>query len=190
MPVGQTSKKRIGIADDTTRALDLRRDGLSIRQIAKRLGRSVAGTHDLLTKGIEAVPVEAVDKLRAVEGERLDRDYQRLGRVIGAAMTGALKGSATSAETVTKATHERTNISVQRAKLFGLNATATIDVSGSLALTHDVHDQLLDRLARLAAAAATGEGDPQPESGGSAGSDVHVAPLGKAGTEGPTGEVG
>lgn len=190
MTVGKTSARRIEIADDTTRAVNLRRDGHSVREIARRLGCSVGRAHKLVESGIKAAPAEAVEQLRIVEGERLDRDYERLGRLVKAAMPDALTGKATAAETVTKATHERTNISVQRAKLFGLNAKESVDVSGSLALTHDVHDQLLDRLSRLAAAAATGEGDTEPHTGGSAGGDVHVAPVGAPGADGSGDDVG
>lgn len=179
-----TAVRKIRRVDEMTKALDLRRQGRTLREIATLLECSLGQVHKLITDGIKAVPVESVEALRVVEGERLDADYARLGDVIAAAIRSPTNAAR---EVVVKATHERTNISAQRAKLFGLNAKEQIDVSGALSLTHDAHDQLLDRLARLAAAAAEGEGGSQPVADRGAGAPALVEGVGEAGADRPGG---
>lgn len=159
------------------KALKLRVEGASMRDIATALGKSLGAVHKGITEQLAAVPTdtaEAIAELRAIEGARHDAEYERLGRIIEAVLVpkkgqGSAKlVSIAAVEAAIKAVHARTNISVQRAKLFGLNAKETLNVSGELALTHDAEDELLDRLARLAATAATGEDPQEPDAGGEA----------------------
>ncbi len=56
-----TSKVKVRIQDETSRALDLRRMGRTLREIAKELGCSPAKIHGLLEKGIKDIPTSSRD---------------------------------------------------------------------------------------------------------------------------------
>ena len=53
-------------------AAALRRDGYTFRQIAEAQGCALSTAHERVQKAIAAVPVEAVNAIRATELERLD----------------------------------------------------------------------------------------------------------------------
>jgi hypothetical protein len=153
------------------KALTLRISGKSMRDIATELGKSVGAVHKAIKEQLEAVPVDKVYELRAIEGARHDAEYTRLGLIVDTVLKpkGRTKLVPIAAvEAAIKAINARTNISAHRAKLYGLNAKESIDVNGDLTLTHDAEDELLDRLARLAATAAKGEDSPEPEPAGEA----------------------
>jgi hypothetical protein len=57
-------------------AAQLKADGHTYRQIAQIQGCSPSGAHARVERAIKAVPVDAVESLRAVELERLDEMYR------------------------------------------------------------------------------------------------------------------
>ena len=65
-------------------AARLRSHGLTIRQIAERQGCSVGAAYKRLQRAVKAVPVEAVEALRAIECERLDAVIARFWDIVGA----------------------------------------------------------------------------------------------------------
>lgn len=67
----KTNKRAIKVADDTARALDLRREGQSIRDIAETLGRSVGWVHGALSKYTQNHPSANLDELRLEADARL-----------------------------------------------------------------------------------------------------------------------
>lgn len=103
-------------ADRDAKAVALRASGATYREIAATLGVSLHAAHDAVKRALAAVPVESVDALRAVEGERLDHIWAALA-------PAALGGDEKAAAVLVR-------ISDRRAKLFGLDAP--IQVEGGL----------------------------------------------------------
>ncbi len=66
----KTSKKKVQLANETKRALDLRLQGKTIRQIAEELKCSPSKAHDLLENGIAAIPKESAIALTEAIVER------------------------------------------------------------------------------------------------------------------------
>jgi orotate phosphoribosyltransferase-like protein len=67
--------------DRMSRALEMRVSGMKVAEIAKRLGVSVRIVRDLLDRALEIQESQIkrdVDKLRAIEAERLDRLHAAL----------------------------------------------------------------------------------------------------------------
>lgn len=146
-------------------ALRLRITGKTIRQIAEELGKSTGAVHKAITEEIAAIPAEAVNDLREVEGARLDADEARLGELIEAHMdhatseitmgAGEMPGSGAdkAADVVVKAIAQRTQIRDRRAKLFGLNAPVKTELTGKdgahLAIdVTQLTDEQIERIAR------------------------------------------
>ena len=69
---GQTSPQAIDRAERRDKAVRLRREGLTLRQIAARLGVSPATVHEDISRALEDTPAESVEELRTVWGERLE----------------------------------------------------------------------------------------------------------------------
>lgn len=68
-----TSPKRLAIFDKHKRALELRKDGLTYSDIAKRLGyATVQGAYQAVQTMLLKSIRETADEVRAVENERLD----------------------------------------------------------------------------------------------------------------------
>lgn len=63
-------------------AARLRARGKSYRQIAAIMGCSAPVAHDRVRRALAAVPAEAVDELRTIEGERLDLLLQEAERIL------------------------------------------------------------------------------------------------------------
>lgn len=158
-------ERKIDTARRDTHCAELRRDGLSYRQIAAVMDMSVSGVHKAIRRAIDAVPVEAVSELRTMEAERLDADLVRLneldtvaweilgrnhlvvneGRIVqhdGAPLVDS--GPALTALTVLRANCDarRKNRESYR-KLFGLDAPTRRIVE---VITEDVLDAEIRRL--------------------------------------------
>lgn len=123
-------------------ALDLRVEGYTLTEIAKLLDKAVSTVHEAIEQEIAAIPAEAVARLRKVEGDRLDA-------IILGNLPLAKRGIAEASFACIAAINAR-------AKLFGLNATEKVKVSGSVSLTHDAHAELLERLNKVVAASKVG----------------------------------
>lgn len=63
--------RTIAQADIDARAAGLRSRGMSYRKIADEMGCSVHAAHERVQRALAAVPAEAVEAIRAIEGERL-----------------------------------------------------------------------------------------------------------------------
>ena len=59
----KTSPKRIALAEEQERALDLKRAGLTIRQIARTMKTSISKAHRLIDEGVKEIPREAREAL-------------------------------------------------------------------------------------------------------------------------------
>jgi DNA-binding transcriptional regulator YbjK len=134
-------------ADDTAKALDLKRSGHTIRQIAATIGRSVGWVHSAIQKYVDQHPYPHLQALRA---EVMDRQAAII------ASHWATRTNARSAKVI----QESDKILIQ---ITGIEAKKEVDVSGSLAVTDGAHDKLLSSLAGLASKLGTSEGDPPPE---------------------------
>ena len=63
---------RVDAADMDARCLDLRRAGLSYRDIARQVGLSVSNVHNRVTRSLDRTRREPADAVRELELERLD----------------------------------------------------------------------------------------------------------------------
>ncbi len=147
----KSSAKKIKIAEDTAKALDLRRAGLRIRDIANKLGRSASWVQLAITSFCERHPIEKLNEYRTHEIERQEEII---------ATHWAKRSDPKSAKVI----QDSSKLLMQ---LKGAGGAHTVELQGALAITDGAHDALLSNLARLAAAVGAGEGDPPPgESGG------------------------
>ena len=96
------------------RAVTLRRAGVGYRAIAKELGVSVGRAWGLVDEALRAVLVDGTERLRQIEGERLD-DAQRA--LWPAVVSGDLR-----------AVDVFVRLSARRARLFGLDVEAESEV--------------------------------------------------------------
>jgi orotate phosphoribosyltransferase-like protein len=106
----KSESKTINITERQEKALQLRRSGLSIREIASRLETSPATIHgDIKTMLAEAIKenVDNAEQLRALEVERLDRMTLVLQPQVNNGHLGAIDRAI--------------RISERRAKLLGLD---------------------------------------------------------------------
>lgn len=134
MSRSKTSAVRMSAAEFEAKASELRLAGLTIRQIASRLDRSVSGTAQALERALARTQKDAGDSMeawRAVEVARLDR-------LLVAVWPMAIKGNLGAVDRALR-------IAERRAKLLGLDAS--VDVSATCNLT-TMTDEQLRRLAR------------------------------------------
>ena len=112
-------------------ALELRLNGMSIRQISERLGISKGAVQKMLKKILMPYRDQEVEQNRALEEARLDRVARRLEIVVHAPEeSGVRVPDRLSAIAMTM------KLSEQRAKLLGLNAPVKSDVR----MTHVTED--------------------------------------------------
>jgi hypothetical protein len=133
-------------ADKDARALDLRRAGLSYRQIAAQMDVSVGAAYKYVTRGLDRTRREPADALRDLEVERLDQLQLEALRVLRRRHFLVQGGEVvTRTNPATGAVEEllddgpslaaiRTLLAVQerRAKLLGLDAPARVDANVTL----------------------------------------------------------
>lgn len=118
-----TRGEEVERAERDARAVQLRAEGATYRQIAAALGVDLHTAHTAVQRAIAAVPVENVDTLRAVEGEHLDALRAAL---IPAAVAGDEKAAAVLVR-----------ISDRRSRLFGLDAPITVEGAGMVTAVID-----------------------------------------------------
>lgn len=114
-PRGKTTAEAIDRAERRARAVDLRAEGHTLREVAEKLGVSVSTAASDIDRALAEVPADSVDLLRRLWGQRLDA---LLRAVWPSAMSGNL-------EAVDKAV----KIANRAAKLHGLDAPQQINMS-------------------------------------------------------------
>lgn len=114
-PRGKTTAEAIDRAERRARAVDLRAEGHTIREVAEKLGIAPSTAAGDIDRALSEYPAEGVDLLRRLWGQRLDA---LLRAVWPAAMAGDL-------DAVDKAV----KISNRAAKLYGLDAPQQINMS-------------------------------------------------------------
>lgn len=144
------TRMRKEVLDWRKEALQLRLDGLTIRQISAKLNRSPSTVHVAIAEELRAIPAEAAEDLRREMTEQYDS-------IIVPFIKKARKGDSEAANVAM-------NAMSKKAKLLGLDAeeASAITVSGSL---HTAHDDVVGLLAAIAAKGAVGGSDPEPDSG-------------------------
>lgn len=167
----------IQIARD--RALRLRREGHTIREISRRLGCSVGRAHQLIQEAIAAIPQENAEAVRVLELQRIDRMLRGLCRRREVDEDGRVTGRPGLAYLgEPKAVAAAVKLMERRAKLLGLDAPAKVELAGKDGgPIVTAHADVLSKLQRIAgddsggdgeaAARATGEDHPEPEPQGS-----------------------
>ena len=147
--------RKMDRAEMQREALRLRRNRNSYDAIARELNISKATAFRLVQDGIAAIPKDDATATLAIELEDLDA-LERPQR------EKALRGDPHAAELILR-------IKARRAKYLGLDAPSKQEVSGPdggpIHLATDVRHALLDRLSRLADAAAKGRGGSSPDGG-------------------------
>lgn len=145
----KTSPKKIKAAEDTAKALDLKRAGLTLRQIASAIGRSVGWVHGAIAKYCAEHPADNLEQYRREETER------QLAII--------------ASHWPTRANHHSAKVIQDSAKILialkGASAPQGIDVNANVTVTESAHEQLLSNLAGLAAKLGKREGDPEAGSG-------------------------
>lgn len=113
MGESRTSPRRMEAKKRAIDAMTLRKAGATYQEIADKLGfKHPAAAQKAVERELKATVVEAVDDLRLIEGERLDR---LLRAVWGPAVQGGLQ----AVDRVLK-------IMERRAKLFGIDSPTLI----------------------------------------------------------------
>lgn len=83
-PTGRRYERTILTAEQDAQAAQLRAKGKPYREIAEIVGISKGGAYKAVQRAIAAVPVEAVNELRAIECARLDAVIARLWDIVDA----------------------------------------------------------------------------------------------------------
>lgn len=141
-------------AELDAQAARLRSQGLGYRQIATEMGCTLSAAHDRVRRALAAVPIEAVNELRQIEAERIDRVITKAWGIVedrhtvvsnGKVITDVVdNGAVLAALTVIL------RASAEKRKLFGLDAPARQVVT---VITEDAVDAELRRLEQELAAA-------------------------------------
>lgn len=128
-------------------AAQLRSGGATYRQIAEAQGVDVSTAHARVFRAIAAVPVEAVNELRSVSGQRLDRAIARAYALAMADHPLVYRGQAVSGvfdrQVNIAALRELRQLDESRRKLFGVDVPAEVRVT--------VKDDMVEEIERLAA---------------------------------------
>lgn len=120
----KAAAQTINILERREKALNLRRSGLSIREIAARLDSDPSTIHTDIKVMLEAAIKENVDNaeaLRAMEIERLDRMMLAISPQVNNGHLGAIDRAI--------------RISERRSKLLGLDMPIKTELSGSITST-------------------------------------------------------
>lgn len=142
MALGKKSQAQaILISERREQAINLRRAGLSLRDIAKRLSVDVATIHeDIKVMMAEAIKenVNNADQLRAMELERLDRMLLNISGQLAPVM--AADGKTVLKPASLNAVNTALRISEQRSKLLGLFAP----VQQKISVHHTWQDETIE----------------------------------------------
>lgn len=147
-------------------AAELRNQKLSYRQVAEAMGCDLKTAHVRVQRAIAAVPYEAVETMRAIEGQALDEDERRLREVRARPHVLVSHGRVVKNESgepilddepVIRATMAINRIRERRARLFGLDIPTTQHHEVKVEHT-TAADAELERLAGQLGARALEEG--------------------------------
>lgn len=137
----QPTQANVEVTDKERQALELRKAGATLDQIAKQLGYAdPSGVHRAITRALEKIPVQAVADYRAIQNERLERLLLAVWQI---SLAGDLK-----------AVDRALRILDQQARLLGLNvpAKSEVDVTVTERSSTDVAlDELVAEMERRAA---------------------------------------
>lgn len=131
---GRSPKQKIRDAERRAEALTLRKQGLTYDEIAARMGyanRSAA--QQIVTRALEELWQEPAEDVRQLELARLDVDYERLERIIGANLPKATarKPGLLAVRAVVDAVKGRLAIAARRAKYYrDLEAPKVTELTG------------------------------------------------------------
>jgi predicted DNA-binding protein YlxM (UPF0122 family) len=103
------------IADEQVKVLNLRRDGLSVREIAERTGIAKSTVQDRLDAALAELVLPLADDVRQLELLRLDTWQKRLEERL------------TDAEDPVRVVPVALAVQARRAKLLGLDAPTKVD---------------------------------------------------------------
>lgn len=120
------ARKEVLRIEDMDRAIELRRDGKSIRAIAALMGVSRSQAALLVDEGLRAIPRENAEALRKVALEQLDQLWEGISKPAQYDDKGRLiSGGATEGEP--QAIAAAVKIVERRARLLGLDAPTKLD---------------------------------------------------------------
>jgi transcriptional regulator len=106
---GKVGKAAVESAEKQRRVLELRKEGLTLQQIADELGYACpSGAHKALTRALEHMLREPVEEVRALECARLDAMWQK-------AWSRLKRGNVNAIDVLLR-------IMTRRSKLLGLDA--------------------------------------------------------------------
>ena len=163
-------------------AVRLHVSGLTVAEIARKLGKPFERVRDGITAELAKVSGNFADRVN----ERREIASHQLDRVIRGSIEAADEGDTNASFVVIAALDKK-------AKLFGLLASEKIDITGGLSLSFDAHAALMARLEKLIGPTTHDLPGPIPETdagpgpvvsgepiaGGSPGVDLHVEDLGE-----------
>lgn len=146
------SRRDVHQIERDARAVDLRRNGLTYRQIAAELGfSSVASAHEAVQRGLMDTIAETNDEVRRLELDRLDHLARTALKILGkphlVVSQGRVARHPETGETlvdsgpVLAAIDRLLKIQERRAKLLGLDAPAKVEM-----LTIDAIDAEIQKL--------------------------------------------
>jgi hypothetical protein len=156
--VPRNTAPRVDAADTDARCLELRRAGLSYRDIARTVGLSVANVHGRVTRGLDRTRREPADGLRELELDRLDVLQVVLTQVLRREHVTISGGKVVQDEDgrsyrddgpVVAAAQALVRVQESRRRLLGLDAPAKVEAK---ILTVDVMDARIAELESLLAA--------------------------------------
>lgn len=167
--MGLPNNRRPGPTPDPDRdseALELKKQGLTYRQIGDRLGCSPSTAYEAVQRALASTRQEPADALRRIEAERLDRMtvileevlHRRMGVVDALRSDPGLdedgKTGEASDELLLKTVDRYLRIQERRAKLLGLDAPARHEITLA---------ELEGEIARLEDSLGLGPLDDEPE---------------------------
>ena len=134
----KTSPRRIAAKERQRQALELRKAGVTLDEIAKAVGfKSRQAAHDSIQRALMAIPRLAAEELRNLDLERLDK-------LALAVWPKALQGDI-------QAINAALAILTRRAKLLGLEAPVKFEGEVQQYVHNDPQQTLYDRVASVAA---------------------------------------
>ena len=157
--MGNSAKRdgrKIDKAERRRKALELRKAGATYEQIGQQLGCNRGNAHKDVTEAIQDIYREPAEAVLQLEIGRLD--VMLLG-----VWSKAKAGDCQAIDRVLR-------IQERRAAYLGLDAPKRTEVSGALDVTQSdtPHDELLGRLALVAARLGAGADHPKPDGSGGA----------------------
>lgn len=151
-------------------AAELRAHGYPLREIATKLGyANESGASKAIARGLAAVPVEAVEELRALESARLDVLEERTWKVLNTRWPYEVAGRMLYDQedkpvgnpvVALGAIDRLLRISAQRAKLLGLNASKPQEPEPPKPADLELTGPQIELLRRLVAELAPADSTP------------------------------